>query len=74
MPEPTAIARRRKPSYWVTTWDCNLQAFTPQAGVRTGPWTLWGLRRAFRALRAMGYPCRRGDPAVAVDRYYDRKD
>jgi len=43
--------------YWVTTWDSDLDGWTPQNGVRTGPWTLWGLRKAIRKLRAMGYPC-----------------
>jgi hypothetical protein len=54
--------------YRVTTWDPEKQRFTPQVGVRAGPWSLWGLRRALRKLRAMGYEGRRGDPSVLVER------
>jgi hypothetical protein len=57
-----------QPLYDVTTWDARRQAFTPQRGVRRGPYTLWGLRRALRKLREMGYACDRGDPAVLVER------
>lgn len=53
--------------YYVTTWDIDKQAFTPQHGVRKGPWSLWGLRRALRMLRDMGYQARRGDPSVLVE-------
>lgn len=59
----------RRPRYRVTTWDSDRQEFTPQAGVRAGPYTLGGLRRALRALRRMGYGCRRNDPSVLVERY-----
>jgi len=41
--------------YYVTTWDAELQQFTPQIGVPEGPYTLWGLRRALRQLQDMGY-------------------
>lgn len=41
--------------YGVTTWDSDLQEFTPQIGVPVGPYTLFGLRPALRALRQMGY-------------------
>lgn len=44
------------------------QTFTPQRGVRTGPYSLWGLRKPLRKLRAMGYSARKGDPSVSVDR------
>lgn len=33
----------------------NTGTFTPQKGVRTGPYSKWGLRKALRALQAMGY-------------------
>jgi hypothetical protein len=57
-----------KSLYQVTTWDCERQEFTPQAGVRKGPHTLWGLRRVFRKLQGMGYSCRRDDASVLVER------
>ena len=61
--------RRR---YYVLTWDAEEQDWTPQQGVRTGPYSLWGLRRALRKLQAMGYSCDyssrhgSGDPFVLV--------
>jgi hypothetical protein len=62
----------KKPAYWVKTWDTDRQEFTPQNGVRTGPYSLWGLRKAIRKLRALGYPCdyRRGigDASVLIER------
>lgn len=57
-----------KPQYYVTTWDLDKQCFTPQKGVRTGPYSLWGLRRALRKLKNLGYSCNRKDPYVAVDK------
>lgn len=60
----------KRPKYYITTWDTDKQTFTPQAGVRKGPYTLFGLRKAIRKLREMGYPCDHGtysgDPAVYV--------
>lgn len=53
--------------YYVTTWDCEKGEFTPQAGVRKGPCSHWGLRRALRKLREMGYEARRGDSSVLVE-------
>lgn len=50
----------RWPRYYVETWDSDLQKFTPQIGVRTGPYTLFGLRKALRALRNCGYATSRG--------------
>jgi hypothetical protein len=50
---------KRKPKYEVLTWDTELQKFTPQVGVRRGPYSLWGLKRALRKLQNMGYPCHR---------------
>ena len=32
-----------RPQYYVTTWDPELEQYTPQKGVRTGPYTLFGL-------------------------------
>lgn len=62
-----------KPRYYVETWDHRLETYTPQEGVRTGPYTLWGLRRAIRKLRAGGYACNYsskigGDPSVSIYR------
>ncbi|MCH8851120.1 MAG: hypothetical protein IID41_00545 [Planctomycetes bacterium] len=56
---------RRK--YYVTTWDTELEKFTPQKGVRTGPHSWRGLRRALRALQELGYPANRGDPSTLVE-------
>jgi hypothetical protein len=64
----------KKARYYITTWDTDTQTFTPQAGVRTGPYSLMGLRKAIRKLRALGYPCDYssrtmiGDPSVAIDK------
>ena len=52
--------------YYVYTWDMDLQRFTPQSGVRCGPYSLWGLRRALRRLQSMGYDCGRQDAWVLV--------
>lgn len=57
---------RKRQLYSVTTWDSDRQAFTPQSGVRTGPYTLWGLRRPLRKLRYLGYVACRCDPSVLV--------
>lgn len=62
-----------RPRYYVTTWDMDSQVFTPQVGVRTGPYSLWGLKRALRKLQAMGYSCDRGDNSVLVERQYCRE-
>lgn len=58
-----------KTKYYVTTWDADLQKFTPQKGVRTGPYSKWGLRRAMRKLRTMGYDVNRGDNFTAITDY-----
>jgi hypothetical protein len=58
--------------YEVLTWDVEKQKWTPQQGVRRGPYSLWGLKRALRKLQALGYPCDyrsddcSGDPSVLV--------
>ena len=58
-----------KPKYCVLTWDPERQRFTPQSGVRQGPYTIWGLRKALRKLQAMGYDTRRkGGHSVLVER------
>ncbi len=57
-----------KTRYYVYTWDTDKQDWTPQAGVRCGPWSKWGLRKALRKLREYGYSARKGDPAVSVSR------
>lgn len=58
-----------KPTYEVLTWDSDKGKFTPQRGVRRGPWGKWGLRRALRALRDIGYDVHRsGAPSVLVQR------
>jgi len=62
-----------KPKYYVATWDVKKGMFTPEKGVRTGPYSLWGLRNAIRKLRECGYPCNYsskisggGDPSVSI--------
>ncbi len=55
-----------KPTYEVLTWDTDRQKFTPQIGVRRGPWSLWGLRRALRKLNEMGYDTRRAGAASVL--------
>ena len=55
-----------KPRYYVETYDPEREEFTPQKGVRKGPYSLWGLRKAIRKLRVMGYECGRQDSSVFV--------
>jgi hypothetical protein len=52
--------------YYVETWDPEREKFTPQKGVRKGPYSLFGLRRALRKLQGMGYECGKTDPSVLV--------
>lgn len=59
------MKRRR---YYVRTWDLEKQCFTPQRGVRTGPYSLFGLRKALRKLQSLGYSARRSDSFVLVER------
>jgi hypothetical protein len=59
---------RNTPRYDVTTWDIEREKFTPQRGVRRGPWSKWGLRKALRRLNEMGYTARKGDAYVLVER------
>lgn len=59
-----------KPRYRVLTWDYIREKFTPQIGVRCGPYRLMGLRKALRALRELGYETTRtGGFSVLVERY-----
>jgi hypothetical protein len=60
-----------KPLYRIYTYDPMKEAFTPQSGVRSGPYSLFGLRKALRALQNLGYPCDRHDPSVLVERHPD---
>lgn len=55
-----------KTRYYVYTWDANKQGFTPQKGVRCGPYSLFGLRKALRALSRVGYDTGRNAPSVYV--------
>lgn len=56
------------PRYYVLTWDSDLQAFTPQQGVRKGPYTQFGLRKALHKLREMGYEATHEDNSMYVYR------
>jgi hypothetical protein len=56
-----------KRRYYVTTWDSEKQEFTSQSGVRKGPYTQFGLRKALRKLRDMGYAACKGDSSVLVE-------
>ena len=58
----------KKPRYYVDTYDPEKEKFTPQRGVRRGPYTLFGLRTALRKLRDMGYQADRDDPSIYVSR------
>jgi hypothetical protein len=60
--------KQKKPRYYVETWDTEKQTFTPQQGVRKGPYSLFGLRKALKALRLGGYSACKNDPSVYVYR------
>jgi len=62
----------RWPRYYVRTWDSELEKWTPQIGVRTGPYTLFGLRKAIRTLRGMGYSATRGDFSTLVEKVTEK--
>ena len=58
-----------EPRYYVLTWDTDKQMFTPQRGVRAGPWSKWELRLPLRALGELGYDVTRaGGYSVLVQR------
>lgn len=52
-------------TYKVTTWDTDLQQFTPQKGVPAFCKNWASLMRALRKLLEMGYAW--GDPSVSVE-------
>jgi hypothetical protein len=56
-----------KKKYEVLTWDAEKEKFTPQQGVRRGPYTIFGLRKAFRKLQRIGYDTSRGSVSVWVE-------
>jgi hypothetical protein len=57
----------KRPRYYVMTYDYERETYTPQKGVRKGPYTLFGLRKALRALAGMGYDTGRQSPSVLVE-------
>lgn len=58
-----------KARYYVTTRDVERERWTPQKGVKAGPYSLFGLRKALRKLNAMGYDTSRdGGVMVLVER------
>lgn len=66
--------RKPKPKYQVLTWDWEIHDWSPQQGVRRGPYSLFGLRKALRKLRDMGYDTtRNGGVSVLVERIEDRR-
>jgi hypothetical protein len=62
-------AKRRKPKYRyrILTWDVDKQNWTREVRVRAGPWTLSGLKRASRQVRALGGYEGLRDTSVMVD-------
>ncbi len=69
MSQPTLPFATTTSRYRVQTWDTYANRFTPQKGVRIGPYSKWALRKALRALRNMGYDTSRpGGCAVLVER------
>ena len=56
------------PLFCVTTWDAELQRWTPQTGINGGPLNPSQLRDALRKLRRMGYDIYCGAPSVRVER------
>lgn len=63
----------KRPKYQIFTHDFDLNKWTPQKGVKCGPYALFGLRKAIRKLQAMGYEGTRDDPSVYVKRIEDSK-
>jgi hypothetical protein len=64
-------APAKPPRYEVLTWDPETGEFTPQIGVRRGPYTLFGLRAAIRKLYYLGYgefDLARGSTTVRIRR------
>jgi len=52
--------------YSVTTWDADLQKYTPQEGIPSVVRGIAGLRLALRMLREYGYGYGRGDMFCAL--------
>lgn len=70
-----------KRRYRVRTYDATIGEYTPQDGMKMTGLTLWGVRRALRALRCMGYSAHRvgnsrdghdSDPSILVEREASR--
>lgn len=57
---------RKRARYYVLTYDVEKEDFTPQSGVRSGPYSLWGLRKVLRKLREFGYDGRRNDNSIYI--------
>ena len=59
-------------TYRITTWDADLEEYTPQDGVPARVSGIGELRAAMRALQANGYSCNRNrhdsDPSVLIER------
>lgn len=53
--------RKRRPGYWVFTFDFDKRCWSPQIGVKAGPYKLFGLKKPIRELRSMGYGFGRAD-------------
>jgi hypothetical protein len=59
----------KRPKYYVLTYDPEKEEFTPQKGVRQGPYTLFGLRKPLRKLENLGYgPPASKSPCVLINR------
>jgi hypothetical protein len=59
----------KKETYRVTTWDMDLQKFTPQEGLKSEPYSKWEIREALRTLKGWGYDVKRAfSPSVLVER------
>lgn len=71
MDDKIPFGKRR---YTVKTYDYDLGKWTAQQGTKTRPYkiSLRQVRRLFRELQAMGYPCNRNqddsDPSVSIER------
>jgi hypothetical protein len=65
--------RAHRGTYYVRTWDSERMEYTPQAGIKAGPYSQFGLRRAIRKLRDMGYEAYRDDSSVLIERVGDAK-
>jgi hypothetical protein len=64
----TTAARGQRFRYYVTTRDNDRERFMPEKGVRCGPYSLFGIRKALRRLRRIGYRADRNDGLVLVVR------